>query len=300
MNIRKRAVYILFVLMYVLPFSFTYAYSSPGKAAGYVNDFAGVMSKEKVSELSSFLTAYTASTTNEIAVVTVPSLNGDTVENYSNQLFREWGIGNKKNNGILFLVAVQDHKTRIEVGYGLEGDLTDLQSSKILNGIVKPFFKNNDYDGGIDAGVKTIVTTLSGNGDFLNSIPEDNQDKNNLVGLGVFAFYMLGILMSWLGSVLGRSKSWWLGGVLGAFAGLVIGYIIHSLIGTIMLTIILALAGLLFDYIVSTNYKKIKSTNGVMPWWIGGSGFGGSGRGGGGFGGFGGGSSGGGGASGSW
>ncbi len=292
---RKRAVYILFALLYVLPFSFAHAYSSPGSATGYVNDFAGVMSKEKVSELSSFLTAYTASTTNEIAVVTVQSLQGDTVENYANQLFKEWGIGSKKNNGILFLVAVEDRKMRIEVGYGLEGDLTDLQSSKILDGIVKPFFKNNDYTGGIDAGVRAITRTLNGNAEFLNSIPEQGKENNDIVGLGVFAIYMMGMLVGWLGSVLGRSKSWWLGGLLGGTLGLIAGYIFFSLVGMGILAIVLALVGFLFDYIVSTHYEKIKSTDGIMPWWIGG---GGSDKGG--FGGFGGGMSGGGGASGDW
>jgi uncharacterized protein len=90
-----------------------FAYTSPGKPTGFVNDFAKVLTDGQVSELNQKLTDYKQTTGNEVSVVTIQSLDGDTVENYANSLFREWGIGEKeKNNGVLFLIAIADRKMR--------------------------------------------------------------------------------------------------------------------------------------------------------------------------------------------
>ena len=98
----------------------------------------------------------------QLVVATVKSLQGGDVETYANQLFRTWKLGEaKKNNGVLLLVAPTEHKVRIEVGYGLEGTLTDALSSVIITSAIVPRFKANDFPGGIERGVDGIIAVLT-------------------------------------------------------------------------------------------------------------------------------------------
>jgi len=98
----------------------------------------------------------------QLVVATVASLDGLEIEPYANQLFRAWKLGaEKNNNGVLFLVAPKEHKVRIEVGYGLEGTLTDATSKIIILNAIAPRFKAGDFDGGVAKGVDDIVTTLT-------------------------------------------------------------------------------------------------------------------------------------------
>jgi len=269
------------------------AYSNPGNPTGYVSDFAGIVSTTTKQQLESLLTQVESTNSAQIAVVTINSLKGDTVENYAVKLFEEWKIGQKgKDNGILLLVAKEDRKLRIEVGYGLEGTLTDAQSGMIIRNVITPRFKENNYDQGIKDGVLAITSVLGGE-PLVESKSTTSINADAFEGLaGIFFFGI--VILQWFVSILARSKSWWLGGVIGGIAGLIFGKA-AGLIG-------FGLVGLLIDYVVSKQYKQSTST-GMYPWWIGGkTGFGsGSSRSsGGGFGGFGGGRSGGGGSSGSW
>jgi uncharacterized protein len=279
----------------LLPLS-VFAYTSPGRPSGFVNDFAGILAPQEKTALESKLGGFKAQTSNEISVVTVPNLGGDTVENYAVELFHEWAIGEKgKDNGILLLFAMEEHDIRIEVGYGLEGALTDAQSSWIINNTIIPAFKDGKYYAGIDGAVDSVIGATKG--EYVPS--ETNQTNNNKQT--VDWFWLVFFVPVWLASILGRSKSWWAGGVLGGIAGIVIGFVKGFLYWGIVSIAILIPIGLLFDFVVSRSYAKGKQS-GHFPWWIGGGGFGGSGGfgGGGGFGGFGGGGSGGGGASGRW
>ncbi len=98
----------------------------------------------------------------QLVVATVKSLQGSDIETYANQLFRFWKLGEaKKNNGVLLLVAPTEHKVRIEVGYGLEGTLTDALSSVIITSAMTPRFKANDFSGGIERGVDGIIAVLT-------------------------------------------------------------------------------------------------------------------------------------------
>src|SRR5262245_41484287 len=98
----------------------------------------------------------------QLVVATVKSLQGSDVETFANQLFRFWKLGEaKKNNGVLLLVAPSERKVRIEVGYGLEGTLTDALSQVIIAGSIVPRFKANDYSGGIARGVDGIISVLT-------------------------------------------------------------------------------------------------------------------------------------------
>ncbi len=106
---------------------FAFAYASPGKPTGFVNDFAKMLSAPEKSAIELKLANYKKQTGNEISVVTVASLDGDYIENFATQLFKEWGIGeNGKDNGALLLISRDDRKARIEVGYGLEPYLPDI------------------------------------------------------------------------------------------------------------------------------------------------------------------------------
>ncbi len=274
-----------------------FAYVSPGKPSGFVNDFAGMMQPQERVRLEQKLSAFASSTSNEIAIVTIKSLDGDTIENYAAKLFEEWKIGKaKKDNGVLLLIARDDRQMRIEVGYGLEGALTDAQSYWIIQNQLVPSFKTGDYYQGIDSAVNQIMAATKG--EYVpSSSPQEEQAMNVLFEY----WYFIPLMFIWLASVLGRSKSWWGGGILGGIVGIIIGFIKGFLfIGVVSIGVLIPL-GLIFDYFVSKSYDKYKSGGGIPPWWLGGGGgsHGGFG-GGGGFGGFGGGRSGGGGSSGNW
>ncbi len=273
-----------------------FAYVSPGAPKGLVNDFSGLLKDNERQQLEEKLTAFEKNTGDEITVVTIPNLGGDTIENFAVKLFEEWKIGKKgKDNGVLLLVARDDREVRIEVGYGLEGSLTDAQSSWIIQNMIVPAFRDNNFYQGLDSAVDKIIAAASGE-NIPEYVPETNRgsgkvDYFNLLLLALFA-------PIWLASILGRTKSWWLGGVLGGIAGIIIGFIKGFVYAGVIGMGILIPLGFLFDFVVSRAYGKAKAEGRRPPWWIGGGRIGGGG--GSGFGGFGGGSSGGGGASGRW
>ncbi|AWN55845.1 TPM domain-containing protein [Methylobacterium sp. 17Sr1-1] len=130
---------------------------------GRVVDGAGLLRPEESAALAAKLKAHEDKTTDQVVVATVPSLQGTSVEDFSNRLFRAWGLGTKaRNNGVLFLIAPTERKVRIEVGYGLEGALTDALSKVIIASAVAPKFKAGDFSGGIQAGVDGILGILGG------------------------------------------------------------------------------------------------------------------------------------------
>lgn len=270
------------------------AYQSPGSPRGAVSDFAGMLAPSEVKGLETKLSDFEKQTGNAIVIATINNLGGDTIENYAVELFKEWGIGQKdKDNGVLILVLKEDRQMRIEVGYGLEGALTDAQSFWLIRDVMTPAFKNGDYAGGLNGAVEKIIGAISGG----EPIPSDNTYSDSGNSSNFNWFFFIFFVPVWLASILGRSKSWWAGGVLGGVAGVIIGLIKGFLYTGIIFIGLFVSIGLLFDYFVSKSYGKYKS-GGTPPWWLGGGGFGG--RGGSGFGGFGGGGSGGGGASGKW
>lgn len=280
------------------------AYSSPGKPAGFVNDFAGILDSGQKASLETKINGFNASTSNEISIVTIKSLDGDTIENYANKLFTEWGIGkDKKDNGVLLVISMGDKQMRIEPGYGLEGALPDITCRQIITQTMRPAFQANNYYGGINAAVDDIISATKG------EYTADTADSNTINGsfgkisidliifLIVFGFSLLNALWRRLA----KSRSWWEGGIFGLVIGLVIAVIfLKTLLYLIIIPAIGIIFGLGFDYLVSRVLPKPKPPRrgGGGGIWFGGGGFGGSG--GGGFGGFGGGGSGGGGSSGSW
>jgi uncharacterized protein len=134
--------------------------------SGRVVDAAGIIAPERRSTIDAKLAAHEAKTSDQLVVATVPSLQGTAIEDYANRLFREWKLGEAKtNNGVLLLVAPNERKVRIEVGYGLEGALTDALSKVVITTAITPKFKTGDFAGGIEAGVDAILSILSTDAD---------------------------------------------------------------------------------------------------------------------------------------
>lgn len=130
---------------------------------GRVVDDAHILSADTQDKLTALLAQEEKQTGNQIVVATLPSLEGAAIEQYGYQLGRAWGIGQKgKNNGALLIVVPSAHKVRIEVGYGLEGQLTDAQSRIIIDEFMRPAFRRGDYDSGVTAGTQAIVKVLGG------------------------------------------------------------------------------------------------------------------------------------------
>jgi uncharacterized protein len=152
----------LVLLLFLLPFAWAAARDIP-PLTGRVDDTANLISPEQRQRIEAQLAQFEKQTGDQVAVLTVDSLDGEAIEDYANKVARAWALGQKgKNNGVLLLVSKNDRKMRIEVGYGLEPELTDLQTSLIQNQVIIPHFKQGDFGGGIEAGVDAILTTLQG------------------------------------------------------------------------------------------------------------------------------------------
>ena len=187
----KGNIIIFFLLFH---FSFASGFKIPDSPVGRVNDFANILSEEAERKLENILYDYETSTENQLVVVTIPSLEGETLETFSIRLAEKWKIGKKeKNNGIILLIAMQERKIRIEVGYGLEDKLTDAIASGIIRNYIAPYFRDGNYEGGILAGVKKIIQVTTGEGKEKFSNEEDKKELRKL--LVVFYFFLLFILL---------------------------------------------------------------------------------------------------------
>jgi len=130
---------------------------------GYVNDYAHMISGSARVKLEEELKSFEQSDSTQLVILTVPSLEGETLEDYSIKVVEAWRLGQaQKDNGILFLVSKNDRKIRIEVGRGLEGRLTDLMAGRIIDLVIKPRFKREDFDGGFAAGVASLIDATRG------------------------------------------------------------------------------------------------------------------------------------------
>jgi uncharacterized protein len=162
-----------------------YAFDFP-PLTGRIVDQAGVISATARGEIETKLKDLEDKSGIQLVVATVKSLQGGDIETYANELFRTWKLGEaKKNNGVLLLVAPADHKVRIEVGYGLEGTLTDALAQVIIASAMVPRFKANDYSGGIERGIDGIISVLTTDAEEWHAKtrvrPEDQQSLFDLL-----------------------------------------------------------------------------------------------------------------------
>lgn len=133
------------------------------KVGGYVNDQAGLLSQTATLKLEQFLRGFEASDSTQITLLTVASLEDESVDSYALKVFESWQLGQKgKDNGALLLIAKAERKIRIEVGYGLEGRLTDLLAGRIIDNEISPRLKQGDFDGAIISGVVAMAEAVRG------------------------------------------------------------------------------------------------------------------------------------------
>ncbi|MGA8495315.1 MAG: YgcG family protein [Xanthobacteraceae bacterium] len=203
-----------FLLALCLFTSVAFALDFP-QLTGRVVDQAGVMSADSRGAIEAKLKDLEDQSGIQLVVTTVKSLQGSDIETYANQLFRTWKLGqSQKNNGVLLLVAPAEHKVRIEVGYGLEGTLTDALSSVIISSAVVPCFKANDYSGGIERGVDGIISVLKG--DTTDWQPKvsvrTDDDSTSSATLLIVLFVLFFIYFLWLSRNSGTSGRYGSGG----------------------------------------------------------------------------------------
>ena len=182
--------------------------------SGRVVDQAGLLDASVESRLSRMLAAHEKATTDQLVVVTLADLKGYPIEEFGYQLGRFWGIGQEgENNGVLLIVAAKERKIRIEVGYGLEGRLTDAQSSVIINRIITPAFKQGDFAGGITRGAQAILEVLGGRPLAAEPVaPRGRGAEAPKLPAAILFFLLMSVVVSFLGR--GRGGRAILGGLL--------------------------------------------------------------------------------------
>lgn len=250
------------VLVLALPAN---ALDVPPSPNGRVSDYANLLSPSAIQRIESKIAAHETQSSDQIAVAIFPSLEGESLEDFSIRLADQWKIGTgEHDNGVILLVFVEDRQMRLEVGYGLEGRLTDAMSSRILRNVLAPRFREGDFDGGVEAAVDAIMQVIRGE---YQAAPQEEKEKSPL---GILLFWGFILLFLYL---LSRAPRQYWSNMGGPLDGRRAGW---------------------------TRRRSVPPW-----WWGGGGGFGGGGFGGGGFGGGGGfsgggGGFGGGGASGKW
>lgn len=259
---------------------------------GRVVDQSGTLTAEQIANLDSSLQAFEQRKGSQIAVLVVPTTEPETIEQFSIRVAEAWKIGRKKvDDGAVLVVAKDDRRLRIEVGYGLEGALTDATSKRIIDEIITPKFRQGDFAGGIAAGVDRMIGVIDG-----EPLPEPKRQQqstgvfDNLEAIGPVAFFAVLIFGGIFRGIFGR--------LLGAVVtGGLVALVIWFLAGTLAVAALIGVIAFVFTLI---GDSVMPSGGGGRGGWSGGSGGGGwSGGSSGGFSG-GGGSFGGGGASGRW
>jgi uncharacterized protein len=196
---KKTIIFLLITLLCVL----NIASQSLPELTGRVLDIPGLLKDTEKSELEKFLTNYETATKHQLVIAIINTTGELSLEEYSIKLAEKWKIGSKeKDDGIIILIAMQDRKIRIEVGYGLEGDVTDLQSNRIIRNIIAPNFKNNDFYRGLKGAVYKIAeltggkVLVEGNNDSSSSYEKKSQ-KNSVLPISggtVFIFIIIMII----------------------------------------------------------------------------------------------------------
>ncbi len=196
---RARAIFIIAALAFACVSAFAYNFPA---LSGRVVDQANIIPADTQTALTQKLADLEQKSGIQLVVATVNSLEGGDIETYANELFRAWKLGEKdKNNGVLLLVAPHEHKVRIEVGYGLEGTLTDALSKIIIVNAITPHFKTGDFGGGISRGVDDIITVLTTDSSDWQPRPQVRADQDNnsaaigwlLIGGFIILVVMLGV-----------------------------------------------------------------------------------------------------------
>ena len=262
------------------------------KLTSPIVDKANVLSISEYKTLTEKINNLHKEKSLELGILIISSLEDESLEGYSLKVARKWGIGEKyKSNGALILIAIKEHKIRIEVGRGLEEFITDAEAGRIIRNLMAPEFQKSHYASGISLALDEIEAQTENRTTIKNS--DRKKDKSTYKLIISFA------AISYLGSLLAKSKSWWAGGIIGLVTGVITAIVLSWTFISFILLAALTGLGFAFDYFVSKNYREAKKQGKEPSWWAGG-GWGGSSGGSGGGGSFGGGGFSGGGASGGW
>ena len=164
--------------------------------SGRVVDLAGMVDEGARGRLEARLAAYEEETGSQIAVLTVPDLDGEPIEDYSMRVVETWKLGRADvDDGVLLLIAQQERRLRIEVGYGLEGTLTDAYSRRILDNVITPRFRQGDFSGGVEAGTDAILAVLAGNADELPQPAPQADIEIGPIGCVMVVFVLLFVFL---------------------------------------------------------------------------------------------------------
>ena len=245
---------------------------------GFVTDAAQILSGEEKADLENELRNYESKTGTEIAILIVKNTGDKPAPDYAIEIANSWGIGKKGvDNGALLLVAMETHKIFMAVGRQLEGALTDSQAADVCRNVISPRFKEGRYYAGLKEGILATERTIAGEKFTDKRTANKGQKGNDFATFSYLLFLFVG-LVSWLASILGRSKEIWPGGASGAVIGALLAWFVSSSVITILaIGVVSGLVGLAFDWIVSSNYKSFTKGGPTPPWWMGGgSSFGGS------------------------
>ncbi|MDR1680066.1 MAG: TPM domain-containing protein [Prevotellaceae bacterium] len=165
--------------------------------ARLVNDFAGIFTPNQVQELEQFLVMADDSTSNQLCVVTIGNLNGMDISQFATELGQKWGVGGEKNNGIVILIKPKTERERgeafIAVSYGLEGVIPDIIANRVVDELMIPQFRKNDYYGGTVAAVDYLYRLAKGE---INAPKEKSQHSRNVIFIAIFIVILILILVS--------------------------------------------------------------------------------------------------------
>lgn len=210
--------FVLFLLLVATSFLVHAQRAIPAHNAVWVHDEANVLSASAKAQMEALLQAHRDSTSTQIAVLIVPSLEGEDIDGYSVRVFEAWKLGQKgKDNGVLFLIAMQERQMRIEVGYGLEGVLTDALSSRINRNEVAPYFREGNYEAGIQAGVVAIIKAVAG--EYKNDNPAPRKRGKKSSWSTIIFIILLVILMSRRNRGGGGAGGYWTAAMMGSMLG---------------------------------------------------------------------------------
>jgi uncharacterized protein len=234
---------------------------------GRVVDQTGTLSSGDIATLTQTLRNFEARKGSQIAVLIVPTTAPETIEQYSIRVADAWKVGRKKvDDGAILVVAKDDRKLRIEVGYGLEGALTDVTAKRIIDEVITPKFRNNDFAGGISAGVNQIIRVVDG--EPLPAPRQQRQDSSLTELIDPFnPFVIIGVLVlgAFLRSALGR--------LFGSLAtGGLVGLLAWSIVGSLVVAIV---AGLIASFFTMLSDGLASPGPGRTGGWSGGGSYGG-------------------------
>ncbi|MEJ7694871.1 TPM domain-containing protein, partial [Daejeonella sp.] len=212
--------YFLFTILFLSLNVTLFGQTFPAKPNRLVNDYTQTLSSDQVNQLEQKLVAFNDSTSTQIAVVVIKSLEGYDVADYTQRLAESWGVGGEKNNnGVVLLVSLGDRKVTIQTGYGVEGALPDAIARRIIENEITPNFKSGDYFAGINQGTDAIISYTKG--EYKNDTPKASKKSRGSMVPFIIIFIVIMLLLKKrggggggdsqvIGGRGGASPFWWL------------------------------------------------------------------------------------------